>query len=923
MSVDVRVLSPGDAGSVAQTNGSSATSTASNSARSQGATSTNAEAQPDSAAPAQEGTNSQTAGASATAVQTSSTNLNASVRVEEPGTNGTVTQTNSSSASADASNSIGSTHGENNAGVGEAPPYGESNGGEQYAGATATSTQTGAANVNFSLRLYSPGDNGQVTQTNSSVASTDAGNTGPSATTNGGPVGPDGQATQVDPSNTNITLRILSPGTNGAVTQTNTCSSSEQKTSGGVSSQAQVDCSDPSESLQSSTAQVADTSTADATSGPDGHDDTVWTWNWNWNLAVDKAGNFEWAFDPSSGAGWTWNWDGTNAAVEPATELSAGPQAGTWNWAWNWTWTWSTNRDWNWNWSWDSSRGSNWTWVWNWVWTAPPAAGVGDSSSEGADAVAWSAGGDSVEQSNETVARARARNENTFGQEVDSSWAVDGEAADVVETLTPTRNVRQRTENTQSADADASATQTGTRNGTDWGSAAASGTTPAVSPPTVSRVNRAAAEAIATNENRVTQTIDQIQGSADASVHALPEATQLAVNEQDAIASAVASQSSAAAVYPGSEGASAGAVMNVSSVVAIARNVNEAAQEIGQLQTALANGNESAQSQKVAQQDSSNQSARAATSSSLDAEASVGGVEWAGGFGSAAIANAEATNRNATTQTADQSESTGDGRGAHQSQAIDQSIDSTQSALVETSATSDGGAGLSSYTSVAVAQALAVNASAATQDASQRAVAGAGNDGEQTQTIEQSIASTQSATTYARVTLADGTTESATSYAGNANDARQGADQTVAGGSQNGATQTQSTKQSITTMQTAQATVEQYGGPPALGAAVNASSFKQTIGQRQSGGSGQSQQAEQRAVNGDGIVFGQQAVSDVLVSGAGAAQPRQGTGTTSAHGFVTTSSSSIAAGAPGAKTGAASSGPAVVTGVALNRNQTS
>ena len=110
---------------------------------------------------------------------------------------------------------------------------------QQTAGSSATSTQSHPSNTNISVRIGSEGDGGVVTQTNGSSATSAAGNandTNQQAAQQGGAPGvavasqsaTNGQtaqstanSTQDHPSNTNISVRIMSPGDDGSVTQTN------------------------------------------------------------------------------------------------------------------------------------------------------------------------------------------------------------------------------------------------------------------------------------------------------------------------------------------------------------------------------------------------------------------------------------------------------------------------------------------------------------------------------------------------------------------------------------------------------------------------------------------------------------------------------------------------------------------------------
>lgn len=113
---------------------------------------------------------------------------------------------------------------------------------EQSAQSGATSTQYGPSNTNISVRVLSPGDNGSVTQRNTSTAESGAANGNSTAQaveqrqagSGGAAVQEAGQkavndqsadsradSTQVKPTNRNISVRVLSPGDDGDVSQSN------------------------------------------------------------------------------------------------------------------------------------------------------------------------------------------------------------------------------------------------------------------------------------------------------------------------------------------------------------------------------------------------------------------------------------------------------------------------------------------------------------------------------------------------------------------------------------------------------------------------------------------------------------------------------------------------------------------------------
>ena len=201
-------------------------------------------------------------------VQENPSNSNTPVRVLSPGSDGSVTQSNEATSDATAGNLNGTTqtanqdkqtgpspcgcgsHGSQNSahicGCPVAGPQviGQSADNAQEAKAAAVTEQKGATNENISVRVLSPGDNGPVSQSNVASSNAAAGNangTGQSATQSQGGSGGDqtiGQSAsneqnaaalsgtvQEYPTNTNISVRVLSPGNDGPVSQSNVATS--------------------------------------------------------------------------------------------------------------------------------------------------------------------------------------------------------------------------------------------------------------------------------------------------------------------------------------------------------------------------------------------------------------------------------------------------------------------------------------------------------------------------------------------------------------------------------------------------------------------------------------------------------------------------------------------------------------------------
>jgi hypothetical protein len=130
----------------------------------------------------------------------------------------------------------------------------------QHADATATSNQVAPTNINISVRIDSPGNDGPVTQTNSSSANAVGNNAntveqdGTQAQSGGRSSGEQSQSAsqsaptnqvsnatstsnQVGPTNLNITIRNKSPGDDGPVTQTNDSSATADAANENGSSQ--------------------------------------------------------------------------------------------------------------------------------------------------------------------------------------------------------------------------------------------------------------------------------------------------------------------------------------------------------------------------------------------------------------------------------------------------------------------------------------------------------------------------------------------------------------------------------------------------------------------------------------------------------------------------------------------------------------
>ena len=267
--ISVRIGSPGDGGAVTQTNSSSAASAAGNANSAlqqaeQAAAGAGVQLADQSAA------NQQSADSAATSTQDHPKNTNIAVRIMSPGDDGDVTQTNSSSAASAAGNANKTDQSAGQSGGG-AQKVGQQASSDQDASSEATSEQKRPSNVNVPVRIFSSGDDGDVTQTNSSSAKSAAGNAnatkqasaqhaggGPGQTTvqaigqkasNDQSADSSATSEQAGASNVNVPVRIFSSGDDGDVTQTNSSSATSAAGNANRTSQDAAQDAGPSEPM--------------------------------------------------------------------------------------------------------------------------------------------------------------------------------------------------------------------------------------------------------------------------------------------------------------------------------------------------------------------------------------------------------------------------------------------------------------------------------------------------------------------------------------------------------------------------------------------------------------------------------------------------------------------------------------------------
>jgi hypothetical protein len=252
--ISVRVLSPGNDGPVSQSNSAASSATATNTApTTQTATQNQGAGCGCSSSPLQsavQGAQTGQLGAVLSgAQQLAPANGDDPAAVGSGGAGGPTSQSNSAASSGAAQNtaptSQSATQSQGGSGIQSADQSASTG---QLAGAASSATQIAPSNQNVSVRVLSPGNDGPVTQSNSAASSATAENSAPtsqsaaqsqggsgvqfagqSASTDQAAIGLS-SAKQIEPKNENISVRVLSPGDDGDVSQSNSAASSATST---------------------------------------------------------------------------------------------------------------------------------------------------------------------------------------------------------------------------------------------------------------------------------------------------------------------------------------------------------------------------------------------------------------------------------------------------------------------------------------------------------------------------------------------------------------------------------------------------------------------------------------------------------------------------------------------------------------------
>ena len=289
----------------------------------------------------------QSADADASATQSDVANTSIVVRVGSPGDDEGVSQANLATGTATATT------------LSDQPSL-------ATADATSLATQDGVANTTVSVRVFSPGDDGPVSQLNAATAAAD---TSPGGTSSA-------IAQQDAAQNTVVSIRVESPGSVAAPVQENrSTTTSGDAAAGSAGGVAVAMAGDGTNTVLT----VAVGGAALARPGAAGAE--VWEWTWVWTRDETQDLGDLTALEPDS---WSWSWDGTgsgattphgNVTSRPADDDEQGRE-GSLEWSWDWTrggvsgWTWDWNRQLK-----LSCTSCIWIWNWSWSWTGQPASG--------------------------------------------------------------------------------------------------------------------------------------------------------------------------------------------------------------------------------------------------------------------------------------------------------------------------------------------------------------------------------------------------------------------------------------------------------------------------------------------------------------------------------------------------------------------
>jgi hypothetical protein len=358
--ISVRVLSPGGSGAVNQSNTASSSATAANGASTnQGALQLQGGGCGCGSSPvqsiAQAAEAGQLSGVLSGAAQLAPANSAAPSSVASPTKGGSTDQSNDAASSGTAANAAPTTQSSGQAQSGDGTQASQQSAStDQTAGAASSAVQDHPSNSNISVRVLSPGNDGNVSQSNDASSAANAANLAGTSQTAGQGQGGGGvqsatqsagtqqdavalsSAAQDHPSNSNISVRVLSPGNDGNVSQSNDVWSSADATnlSGTAQKAGQVQtgpscgCADGGPQVQalgqdSSTLQLAGAASEADQIGASNANDPVRVWSPGSNGSVTQS-NSDTSTAAAANAAGTFQ-GGLQLQSDPKCGCSSGP----------------------------------------------------------------------------------------------------------------------------------------------------------------------------------------------------------------------------------------------------------------------------------------------------------------------------------------------------------------------------------------------------------------------------------------------------------------------------------------------------------------------------------------------------------------------------------------------------------------------
>ena len=261
--------------------------------------------------------------------------------------------------------------------------------------------QVDAGNIDVSVRVLSPGEDGAVTQESATDVISPVEPPDIRATPEPAELASVESTAPAGGTNTNVSIRVLSPGDSGDVTQT---TDGRGKEVAEVGTDPALPHADPAPASAAPIEASSDSSQYQPNDSRYQSDPAaqIDPWNWVWVLSLDCSGS---ASSSSSETGhqeslvWSWEWiwkwgcsgvdaneSNADSGVRPSPPAAAGEApndegtssatseaADTEPWVWTWTFTFCGERR-----TISTRAGAGtpltWTWDWAWTWTCPHAA---------------------------------------------------------------------------------------------------------------------------------------------------------------------------------------------------------------------------------------------------------------------------------------------------------------------------------------------------------------------------------------------------------------------------------------------------------------------------------------------------------------------------------------------------------------------